>query len=814
MASRCATPAMSRAERLFESTSPPRQATPTLGSPEEIPTEPDRQQLTSDENLPDEAASDEDEDEEDRGTLLTGDDTVLAALAIDDITMKKALRNGDKPKALVWDKSTPLRNYRTISRNVLDTKRILDWILGRHAPTSTQASMNRAKSPICDREHVVEGDSLSIRDVQDICPACTTPYCQAVDSIPFKTSLKLSYNDPTSHEWLIGSKYILHEAIDDHPDDEHIPLVKAVRVLEKVLAPGVPVPKVIGWKEQGKVITITECVPGQRLYDIWWSLSHGERENIAEQVARYVEQWRESNLGWISNLNRGPVYHHDNLLGTFKEGFGPFRSDHDLWQAVKRRLRGKHIDPDTIRFLADYMPPSSPYVFTHGDLSSLNILVHKGKVSAIMGFDHAASLPVWAENVAMHFCCCEEDEQWKALLSKHMRSYQAALDWWSLWTAVEDTGDTNSMRIEKLKDSCRRWQKTENFQNPFDSGSSRDGSEDPESLYGSRVGGRVGMSADDLYQLQLDNILWEQTVGLQQEPGDEDDEEELFERNFTNLGLIQYNRIQPQHYTSKASAKERPPRWAFEAQGRENRKPPPKSLPLGSLSERRSAAMPVAFRDSSDADSESGFESSRLRPGGRPISREKSRLFDSSSVQSSGLRPLSLPTYSLSDSVRNKLRNVDEGEVQNTSVHASREESIAKALRSLSSIQEDDSTKEGAAGGEGIENEAARGQTQGRASSQRPSVGGKRASMFRNRVAPGSLYATLRAASAEARPGRHIRSRSDEQTQLANIRLDVTRRSRTRPQSMLQPPPPSVSEDVSDNVSVHAHDDSDDSFKH
>jgi hypothetical protein len=68
--------------------------------------------------------------------------------------------------------------------------------------------------------------------------------------------------------------------------------------------------------------------------------------------------------------------------------------------------------------------------------------------------------------------------------------------------------------------------------------------------------------------------------------------------------------------------------------------------------------------------------------------------------------------------------------------------------------------------------------------------------MFKNRVAPGSLYAALRAASAERRPRQHGRSRSEEriqtQTQLGSVLLTPAQTRRTRPQSMLPPSKPGV----------------------
>lgn len=362
------------------------------------------------------------DDDEEGGTPLT---EIAAALSLDDTNTEASRRNGDqrnKPDKVAQE--TPL--HRSTPKSVLNANRILDWLLGRHVYSTPEDLTNDAGSRRPEHKRDIDDDYFDIGDVQDICPACTTPYCQAIDSIPFKSSLKLMYNDPMSEKWLIGNKFVLHEAVDDHPEDEYVPLVEASRALQ-TLACNVPMPKVReGWKENGKVVTISDAVPGERLYDIWWDLSNEEREHIAAQVAQYVEAWRATDLGRISGLTGGPVHHHDNLLGPTaeeEEGFGPFGSDLELWQAIEGRLEKKGVVEATIHLLRDRMPASAPCVLTHGDLSSANIIVHGGEVAAIAGLEHAASLPVWAEDVAMRFCSCPEDEQWKATLVSPLESF-------------------------------------------------------------------------------------------------------------------------------------------------------------------------------------------------------------------------------------------------------------------------------------------------------------------------------------------------------------------------------------------------------
>ncbi|KAF2963913.1 hypothetical protein GQX73_g9672 [Xylaria multiplex] len=649
-----------------------------------------------------------------------------------------------------------LRRHRPIPGTMFNASGILDWFLGRRTYLFPENSADDVGPRAPEGRQDVDDDYFDIGDVKDICPACTTSYCQAVDSIPFQTSLKLMYNDPVSQKWLIGDKYVLHEAVDDHPEDEYVPLVEACRAL-KTLAPDVPTPKVrAGWKENGKVITISDTVLGERLYDIWWDLSGDEREHIAEQVAQYVSNWRETDLGRISSLTGGPVYHHGNLFGASEEGFGPFGSDLDLWHAIEQRLERKGIDEDTIQLLRDHMPPSSPCVFTHGDLSSANILVHNGEVSAITGFGNSASLPVWAENVSLHFCSCVEDEQWKALLSKHTRNHRAALDWWSLWTAAEDGGVDDDARLESLKARCERWRKTEILGQPFWSvwlghggGASRRMNIQPaENAVEARVGELVrrAVGPDLRYEDLSDDSSWGCSSDEEQRDRSEDDE------------------------GGAARGEERETR-ADAVSSDTATAPFPRDAPKrGSLREERRSYAPIAVGDPLGTDSESSsVESTQSRP------QSRERPDSSAGVQSKpqGLRPLSLPAFAISERARAQLRNAGEAATTNTSPTTQREESTA-----LRPIREDSSDGKSASQNEGDRRSLPRRE--------------KRASMFKNRARPGSLYAALSAASTETRPRRPARSRSEERTASDDAPTDTrTDASRTpRPQSMLVQPAP------------------------
>ncbi|KAI5927522.1 hypothetical protein F4810DRAFT_268518 [Camillea tinctor] len=652
---------------------------------------------------------------------------------------------------------------------------VFDWVWGRNTVLTRE---DRPDSRALKDEGqgwrgqpFIDEEFLDIPDVQDICPACTTPYCQAIESTPFKSCLRLSYNDPETHRWFLGDRYVMTETADTHPEQKDVPVIEVTGVIRRMTP--VPVPNVVaGWKEHGKVITIAERVPGERLYDIWWHLSRSQRERIAKQVAGYVEQWRRCRSDRISSLNGGPVWDHNSLFGTaVGEGFGPFRSDIDFWYAIKQRLVKKKVNPDIIQILQDRVPASTPCVLTHGDLSSVNIIIQKGKVAAIMGFDNAASLPVWAETVAAHFCYCKEDVQWKAMLSRHMRSYQAALDWWSLWRAAEAL-EPNQERIAKLIRRCRRWTKTTVNRKPFagpDSSEDEADGKPPEPGSGHVLSlsehppsgpstGREGFEAymsgalsasgafpasagssqqyheaiqDDLlqgndYLAFLKTLAWESAREGDREGGEEEEEVDEQERDEMKRQLEREKkkRFARQHYDATPGPKDKP----------------------GESSRRQSFKTTSSISTEEDGRGVPSDASSLLAP---PIATPREKGWRPKSFDGSkGLRPLSLPLYPSSSSLYDNRPTPDEGE------NSSREETIEETLRTLSRVDEEDDA-------------SSRGKGKGKEKAVEPTLQRKRTSVFKSTQggAPGSLYAALQRKAAEKK-GAGVRSWSEERREM------------------------------------------------
>ncbi|KAH8201746.1 hypothetical protein TruAng_004098 [Truncatella angustata] len=133
----------------------------------------------------------------------------------------------------------------------------------------------------------------------------------------------------------------------------------------------------------------------------------------------------------ISSLDEGPYLYPDHLIGGSAGHSVYFKDESQYREHVRRRFESQGWD-DTITNLAmRLMPMNEPFVFTHGNLTLNSIFVYGTKVTAIVGLDKAAYLPVWAESLAIHFAHGPAERQWKALLFGYV-GYEQIKSYWDV----------------------------------------------------------------------------------------------------------------------------------------------------------------------------------------------------------------------------------------------------------------------------------------------------------------------------------------------------------------------------------------------
>jgi aminoglycoside phosphotransferase (APT) family kinase protein len=220
----------------------------------------------------------------------------------------------------------------------------------------------------------------------------------------------------------------------------------------------IPVPTVVESREERKhTLILMRRIPGEPLSKAWPKLSMDEKERIAKQTAEYLQELRKLQSDNIQSLGGRPVF--SNFLFRDKNSetpHGPLASDNELWSDMERGLN--ETIPEAARTqLRQCMPSATPYTFTHGDLTNVNIMVENGSLTGIIDWERSGYFPVWWEYVCTSVPDSEEDREWKALLRKYMTDHSAAREFWLDYYYICRNLDSERARkfMEKVRSETR-----------------------------------------------------------------------------------------------------------------------------------------------------------------------------------------------------------------------------------------------------------------------------------------------------------------------------------------------------------------------
>ncbi|XP_044723826.1 phosphotransferase enzyme family domain-containing protein [Hirsutella rhossiliensis] len=247
--------------------------------------------------------------------------------------------------------------------------------------------------------------------------------------------------------WAIGSNLIVKEMPDSPPNFE----ARNTRFIQENTK--IPAPEVIQeWTENGRYFLITKRIPGTTLKEAWPAMSETEKEAIAKQTADCLSQLRKLCSAKIQSLGAEPVYSAFLFCNGYGLPHGPLSSDDQLWEEMTTEAL-QHVPENARRLLRRRMPPAKPYTFTHGDLTTRNVLVNDGKLTGIIDWEGCGFFPAWWEFVSTRISEDEDDRAWKALLRKHMEDYTKAQEFWLDYYALTRYPNLDGRGVEFIAES-------------------------------------------------------------------------------------------------------------------------------------------------------------------------------------------------------------------------------------------------------------------------------------------------------------------------------------------------------------------------
>ncbi|KAI1251345.1 hypothetical protein MGN70_005913 [Eutypa lata] len=183
----------------------------------------------------------------------------------------------------------------------------------------------------------------------------------------------------------------------------------------------IPVPKVFcAFVHKGRSYIVMERVAGEMVGYGWVGRAEESKRKILTQLKSLIQQLRDvrppQGVG-VENVVGGPIY--DGRLPK-TPFWGPFNTQEDFHKELRN---GVDLDadlsavPDLIELFAFHKQQFPPPVLTHGDLSSLNIMVRGDNIVSIIDWETAGWLPfyweyvcAWNVNPQNQFWQCEVDK--------------------------------------------------------------------------------------------------------------------------------------------------------------------------------------------------------------------------------------------------------------------------------------------------------------------------------------------------------------------------------------------------------------------
>ncbi|KAF5868236.1 putative serine threonine protein kinase protein [Botrytis fragariae] len=189
----------------------------------------------------------------------------------------------------------------------------------------------------------------------------------------------------------------------------------------------IPVPKIYcSFVHKGMTYIVMERIRGKQIACGWALRKPESQAKILSQIREMVAEMRKltSKTSRIANIDGAKLY--DGRLDG-SEQFGPFKNTNEFHRYLRSDLPARPNNPEGLNELIEWQDRPLLYlpVFTHGDLSSFNILAVDDKVVGIIDWETAGWYPFyWEYTTAMYVN--PQNMFWKKEIDKFLDPFPTA----------------------------------------------------------------------------------------------------------------------------------------------------------------------------------------------------------------------------------------------------------------------------------------------------------------------------------------------------------------------------------------------------
>ncbi len=212
----------------------------------------------------------------------------------------------------------------------------------------------------------------------------------------YESRIKCSFGSGNRAVWTIGDDYVLKERPLLSPFGPKYmgpDVVTTNFVRENTTIPVTA--EMRHWEDSHSHFFLMKKVPGETLEMAWPRLSTEEKKKYACEVAEYIAQLRTHTAAKPQTVDGAPA--RDGLINTYEKLMWVTEDKEAWWASV-----ADYFPSETQAWREDFkarypVRTGRPYVLTHSDLNTSNIMVHDGRVSGIIDWEHAGYFPEWWE---------------------------------------------------------------------------------------------------------------------------------------------------------------------------------------------------------------------------------------------------------------------------------------------------------------------------------------------------------------------------------------------------------------------------------